>query len=220
MFGTGHHYYWIGFPAIWLIIGVVFSVIQMIPVGLLAHLTYKGLKKHRPLDRREKLTLWMILSSLFYHLTGASMLGMMMTIPWINLYSHGTYITSGHAHLALFGVMGFLVLAGSHAILSNGYELSRKSYFWGVIGVVLLNAGVITMSSFLLVAGLLQTYLWRYLGMNFTQVQELIQPYLLARVAGGSLYTVGSVILGWRMIKAWWLTREDGKIGAEVSKRI
>ncbi|AHF07155.1 cbb3-type cytochrome c oxidase subunit I [Desulfitobacterium metallireducens] len=220
LFGTGHHYYWIGYPAIWLIIGVVFSLIQMIPVILLAHLTYKGLKRHRPLKRVEKLTLWMILSSLLYHLTGASMLGMLMTIPWVNLYTHGTYITSGHAHLALFGVMGFLVLAGSHAILSRGTVLSRKSYIWAVAGVLFLNLGVITMSSSLLVAGFLQSYLWRYLGMDFTQVQGLISPYLLARVAGGSFYTVGSILFGWRIVNVWWLTREDGKISEEVSKRI
>lgn len=209
LFGTGHHYYWIGFPAIWLLIGVVFSVMQLIPVGMLAHLTYKGLKKHRPMDRTKKLTLWMILSSLFYHLTGASMLGMTMAIPWINLYSHGTYITSGHAHLALFGVMGFLVLAGSFAILSHGTVLSRKSYRWGIVGVLFLNAGVMTMGSALLAAGFLQTYLWRVLEMDFIRVIRLIQPYLLTRMVGGVFYTVGSLLLGWRIIKAWWQTRKD-----------
>lgn len=211
LFGTGHHYYWIGYPAFWLIIGVVFSIIQMSPVILLAHITYKGLKKHRPLTRGEKLSLWMILSSLFYHLTGAAMLGMIMTIPWVNLYTHGTYITSGHAHLALFGVMGFLILAGSYAILSRGTVLSRKSYLWAVVGVLSLNAGVITMSSSLLVAGFLQSYLWRYLGMDYTQVNTLISPYLLARLAGGSFYTLGSILIGWRIFKDGWLTRETGK---------
>jgi nitric oxide reductase subunit B len=220
LFGTGHHYYWIGYPAIWLILGVVFSVIQMSPVILLAHITYKGLKKHRPLTRREKLTLWMILSSLFYHLTGASMLGMLMTIPWVNPYTHGTYMTSGHAHLALFGVMGFLVIAGSSAILSRGRVLSRKSYIWAVSGVLLLNAGVTIMSSALLIAGLLQSYIIHYIGIDFSQVQKLITPYLFARAGGGSLYTLGSILLGWRIFKDWWLTREEGKLNGEVSKRI
>lgn len=217
LYGTGHHYYWIGYPAIWLIIGVLFSIIQMTPVLILVYLVFKGLKKHRPLTRGEKLTLWMILSSVFYHLIGASALGMLMTIPWVNLYTHGTYITSGHAHLALFGVMGFLILAGSYAILGQGREISRRSYIWAVSGVLLLNAGIGSMSSSLLVAGFLQSYLLHYLGMDFSQVQRVINPYLIARVAGGSLYTMGSVILGWRIFKDWWLTREEGKIGAKVS---
>lgn len=216
LYGTGHHYYWIGYPAIWLVIGVVFSIIQMTPVFMLAYLIYKGLKKHRPLSQGEKLTFWMILSSVFYHLTGATALGMLMTIPWVNLYSHGTYITSGHAHLALFGVMGFLVLAGSYSILGQGRGFSHKSYIWAVSGVLLLNAGVGIMSSSLLVAGFLQSYLLHYLGMDFSQVQRLITPYLFLRMAGGSLYTLGSVILGWRIFKDWWLTREEGKIGAKV----
>lgn len=217
MFGTGHHYYWIGFPAVWLIIGPMFSIIQMLPVVLLAHLTYKGFKKRRPMDRREKLTLWMILSSLFYHLTGASLLGLMMTVPWINLYSHGTYITSGHAHLALFGAMGFTVLAGSYNILSKGREPSKKGYLFAVIGVLLLNLGLLTMSSALLAAGFLQAYLWRYLGMDFMQVQSLVRPYLMLRAMGGATYTTGAVLVGYRIIKAWWRTREDGKTGAKVS---
>ena len=44
-FGTGHHYYWIGFPAYWLILGTIFSLLQVVPVFMLVHMTYKGLKK-------------------------------------------------------------------------------------------------------------------------------------------------------------------------------
>lgn len=207
LFGTGHHYYWIGFPSVWLIIGTVFSLIQMIPVFLLAHLTYQGFKKRRPMDRRVKLTAWLILSSLFYHITGASLLGFLITVPWINLYMHGTYITSAHAHFALFGTMGFLVLAGAYYILSEGNEPDKKAYLFGVIGVLHLNVGLVIMGTSLLIAGLLQTYLGRVLGIDFIQVKTIISPYLIIRVLGGLIFTLGDMLLSWRIIKTWWQTR-------------
>lgn len=207
LFGTGHHYYWIGYPSIWLILGTLFSVIQMIPVALLAYLTYKGLKKRRPMDRREKLTVWLILSSIFHHLTGASLLGFLMTIPWVNLYAHGTYITSGHAHLALFGSLGFIILAGAYYILSDGNEPNKKAYGHGVASVLMLNIGLVGMSTALIVAGFLQTYLGHVLGIEYLQVNALVNPYLILRVLGGLLFTAGDLLLSWRIFKAWWETR-------------
>lgn len=206
--GTGHHDYWIGFPGYWLLLGTAFSVLEVIPVFMLAYLTYKGLKQRPSLTRRVKLTLWLILSSLFHNVTGASLLGLLITIPWINLYMHGTYLTSGHAHLALFGALGFTVLGGSYYVLSKGSEPTQKSYTTGVIAVILLNTGLLTMAFSLITAGLIQTYLWRVLGMEFMDVEPFTHPYLILRAAGGSLFTVGDLLLGWRVYKVWKETRK------------
>lgn len=206
-FGTGHHYYWIGFPAFWLVLGSLFSIVEVLPVGMLAHMTYKGLKSAAIKSKRVKLTLWLLLSSIFHHLTGASLLGLIMTIPWINLYAHGTYITSGHAHLALFGTLGFAVLAGCYYILSRGSEPSRQEYRLGVLAVILLNGGLIVMASGLLAAGFMETYLWRILGLEFMQVRVLINPYLIMRVMGGALFALGDLLLAWLVFKAWKATR-------------
>ncbi|MEL1134436.1 cbb3-type cytochrome c oxidase subunit I [Desulfitobacterium sp. THU1] len=206
LFGTGHHYYWIGFPSIWLFLGSFFSVIQAIPVFLLANLIYKGFKNHKVLNLKEKLAVWLILSSIFHHLTGATLLGLLMTIPWVNLYTHGTYITSGHAHLALFGTIGFLILAGAYTILSDRESPTPKTYRYGVAGVILLNLGLIGMSLCLLIAGFLQTYLWRVLGLDFMAVSSIIRPYLSLRVLSGSLFTSGALILCTIIIRTWWKT--------------
>lgn len=207
LFGTGHHYYWIGFPSIWLFLGSFFSLLQALPIFFLAYLIYKGFKKHRPFSLREKLAVWLIFSSIFHHLTGATLLGLLMTIPWVNLYTHGTYITSGHAHLALFGTIGFLILAGAYTILSEEDAPSQKSYLYGVVSIILLNLGLLGMSSCLILAGFLQTYLWRVLGVDFMVVSSVISPYLILRVLSGSLYTLGAAFLCFLIIKTWWKTR-------------
>ncbi|MDQ7093673.1 cbb3-type cytochrome c oxidase subunit I [Desulfosporosinus sp. PR] len=207
LYATGHHYYWIGFPAIWLVLGSLVSLVEVIPVGLLVHMTYKGLKEAKVGSRREKLTLWLLLSSIFYHITGASLLGLFMTIPWVNLYMHGTYVTSGHAHLALFGSLGFTVLAGCYYVLSQGSEPTLKSYRGGVLAVLLLNSGLIVMASALLVAGFVETYLWRILDMDFMQVRMLLNPYLMIRALGGIIFMLGDLLLAWSFYKTWKATK-------------
>jgi len=205
--GTGHHYFWIGFPAYWLLLGTIFSVVEVIPVFLLVYLTYKGLKKKPKLNRRLKLTLWFILSSLFHNVTGASLLGLLISVPWISLYMHGTYLTSGHAHLALFGALGFLVLGGSYHVLSKGSEPEPKAYKISVITIILLNIGLLTMALSLITAGFIQAYLWRMLGIDFMDVQSLVRPYLIIRAIGGSLFTMGDLLLAWQVYKVWRETR-------------
>jgi nitric oxide reductase subunit B len=205
--GTGHHYFWIGFPAYWLLLGLVFSILEVIPIFLLVFLTYKGLKKRPKLNRRLKLTLWFILSSLFHNVTGASLLGLLISVPQINLYMHGTYLTSGHAHLALFGVLGFLVLGGSYHVLSKGTEPTLKAYKTSIIAIMLLNIGLLTMAFSLIIAGFMQAYLWRTLGIDFMEVQSLVRPYLIIRALGGSLFTLGDLLFGWQVYKVWKETK-------------
>ena len=207
-FGTGHHYFWIGFPAYWLLLGLLFSILEVIPVFLLAFLTYKGLKKQPKLNRRLKLTLWLILSSLFHNVTGASLLGLLISIPQINLYMHGTYLTSGHAHLALFGALGFLVLGGCYHVLSKGNEPTSKAYKTGIIAIMLINIGLLTMALSLIIAGFIQAYLWRLLGIDFMDVQSLVHPYLLIRALGGTLFTLGDLLFGWQVYKVWKETKK------------
>lgn len=191
----------------WLVIGFLLSFVQMIPVGMLVHMTYKGLKGTNVRSNREKLTLWLLLSSMFYHVTGASLLGLLITVPWINLYMHGTYITSGHAHLALFGSLGFLVLAGSYFVLSRGSEPTQRGYRSAVLAVILLNLGLLGMSGSLLIAGSMESYLWRFLGMDFMQVRMMLSPYLFMRVLAGGIFTLGDLLLCWRIFQAWRETR-------------
>ncbi|KLU58636.1 nitric oxide reductase subunit B [Peptococcaceae bacterium CEB3] len=215
LYSTGHHYFWIGVPSLWLVLGALISLLEVVPVVMLVQMTYVGLKSSKANNttgiksKREKLTLWLILSSLLYHVTGASVFGLMITVPWVNLYVHGTYTTSAHAHLALFGSMGFLVLAGCYYVLSRGSEPTQAGYKAGVLAVLLLNIGLIGMGTALLVAGFLQTYLWRVLGRDFMQVSLLLTPYLLARVLAGGMFALGDFLLIWQIYAAWWRTRKN-----------
>ncbi|TDA70529.1 MAG: nitric-oxide reductase [Clostridia bacterium] len=206
---TAHHYYWIGLPSYWMWIGGVFSGLQLVPILLLTFSAAKGFRRGRwrRLDPASKLSLAMVASSVFYHLTGAGLLGFTLAIPRLNLYAHGTYLTSAHAHLALFGAFGLMILAGSFYVLTRHLELSRAEGRRAWLGLALVNLGLVVMGGALALAGFLQAYLWRVVGGDFMEVQGLIRPYLGLRAAGGAFFAVGDLLLVWAILAPAWRQR-------------
>ncbi|MHB1420170.1 MAG: cbb3-type cytochrome c oxidase subunit I [Bacillota bacterium] len=209
LMSTGHHYYWIGTPRFWLWIGGIFSSLQVIPIVILAYSAYRELrlKGMESLGKTEKVTLGFILSSIVYHIFGAGALGLAMAIPQSNIYMHGTFITSAHAHLALFGVVGFLVLGLCYYIIVREVMPTPGQYRMSALALVLLNCGLAIMGMALLVAGILQAYMWRVIGMDFMQVQSIIRPYLFGRVLGGMIFAAGGVLLSWNVTTMIWSHR-------------
>lgn len=208
-FATGHHYYFIGAPKIWLIIGFIFSVLQLLPIILMILSTLRNIKVKSlgSLEPVEKITLGFILSSLFYHFIGAGLLGLSLAIPQINYYAHGTYLTSAHAHLALFGVFGFLVLGFGFWIVAANFKPSKQFLRCSLGGLSLLNLGLLMMGISLGLAGMVQTYLWRVGGWDFMKVAEIIRPYLLLRALSGLIFTAGDLLLCWAIAQVFWKNR-------------
>lgn len=211
---TGHHYYWIGTPDFWKVIGSVASGLQVVPVVLLA-LTAWQTTANRPRNFTPNLALYFFYASVFWNVVGAGLLGFLLAIPPLNRYAHGTYFTSAHAHMALFGFFGFLVLASSYYILTRRRRLCPTQVKRIKLSLVLLNAGLALMAACLVIAGFLQTYLWRGLGMDFTQVHLLLTPYLLLRTGGGAIFAAGGFLLAWEMVslmlKPWVVLLKPGE---------
>lgn len=206
VFATGHHYYWVGASSYWIWVGAAFSTVQIVPTLLLLYAIFQKIKiwDFNKLKQREKIVVAMIGCSMFYHIFGAGLLGFFMAIPAINKYIHGTYITSAHSHLALFGVFGFLVLALCYHIFFSGISLNENSYWLSWVGLAFVNAGLLVMAAALLVAGGLQSQLWYVLGLGAGTTNQLILPWLFLRLAGGLMYTVGSSIFSYVIIKNAW----------------
>lgn len=203
---TGHHYYWIGVPAFWLWIGGIFSAMQVLPSIILLYTTLKStnLKTFSCRSDRDKIVAALIGCSIFYHIFGAAFLGFLMAYPPLNRFIHGTYITSAHSHFALFGVFGFLVLALCFYMLFTEISLAKKLYPWCWVALLSLNAGLLTMGTGLLLAGGLQVYCWWVMGLSIDETNELIRPYLLIRAAGGAVYSAGSLLLTFVVVKSLW----------------
>ncbi|BCV21092.1 cbb3-type cytochrome c oxidase subunit I [Moorella sp. Hama-1] len=218
LFATGHHYYWIGTPPFWQLFGAMASGVQVIPVILLAKTAWQsissrgspaptgsshrrpGYSTRRQPGKEVNPALYFFYASVFWNVAGAGILGFLLALPPLNPYAHGTYLTSAHAHMALFGFFGFLVLASSYYILTRRVELQSTHIRRVKLCLILLNAGLAVMAGALFGAGLFQSYLWRGLGRDFTVVHLQLTPYLLARSAGGVLFASGAVLLAWEMV--------------------
>jgi nitric oxide reductase subunit B len=159
--GTSHHYFWTGGPSFWLAIGGVFSSMEPIPLILLvvrAWVEYVAIKKAgRTFPYRWPF--FFLTASSFWNFLGGGVFGFMINLPIINYYEHATYLTSNHAHTALFGVYGMLAVA---LLLFSWRSLVQEKYwndtllkvsFWG------LNGGLFLMfSTALLPVGCYQVY--------------------------------------------------------------
>lgn len=64
-----------------------------------------------------------------------------------------------------------------------------------------LNFSMIFMVMALLIAGIVQVYLQRVMGMDFLEVQNHLRIWFEVRLAAGCLFTVGCVLLLWDLFR-------------------
>lgn len=199
--GTGHHYYYIGTPRYWLIIGGVFSALE--PLAFLGMAIYaialarKGGRRH---PNRNAMA-WTIGCSIM-SFVGAGFLGFAHTLPQVNLYTHGTLVTAMHGHMAFWGAYSMLVLA----IISYALPqlTGRKLYdspmavyaFWAS------NIGMIAMTVAFGIAGVAQVYLERRIGMDFLTVQKEIEVHFFGLVLAASLFATGILAYMWVFVRS------------------
>ncbi len=196
--GIGHHYYWIGTPSYWLLWGAVFSAFEPLPIVLMTVDALRTLTRKRIWPEYSMPTLYLAGSALG-HFFGAGVWGFAQTLPQINQWTHGTQITSSHGHFAFFGAFGMLVLAAVYFMVPRlkGVEgaTERKS-MWSFRLMVL---GMVAMVASFTIAGIVQTYLVRLIGLDFIQVRMGYVSFWIFWVwfFGLVLFTPGVLIYLW-----------------------
>ena len=118
--GIGHHYYWVGEPWNWLSLGSMFSILEILPLGLLVLST---LKERRAMHNSgffpHRLGYLYLVGSVFWNFAGGAIMGGLINAPLVNYYEHGTYLTIAHSHTALFGAFGLLGLGLAYIALRH-----------------------------------------------------------------------------------------------------
>ena len=191
--GTGHHYYYIGAPEYWLMIGGIFSALE--PLAFLGMAIFamammrKGGRKHP-----NKVALHWTIGCAVLSFVGAGFLGMAHTLPQVNIWTHGTLITAMHGHLAFWGAYAMIVFA---MIMYAMPQLTGRICYKGWVpewAFLTSNIGMLGMTGALAVAGIAQVYLERKMGMDFLDVQDAVQVHFLGLVLAGALFTVGIIL--------------------------
>lgn len=198
--GLGHHYFWIGTPQYWLSIGGFFSALEPLPLlGMVVHAIYDA-GSHRLKTTNRPAFFW-ITTEAFLNFIGAGIWGFMMTLPQINLFTHGTQWTVSHGHFAFYGAYVCGVIAVFYVAkqkTSRAGMLDGRAWKWSY---ALLNIGMVGMVMGLLLAGMAQAFFGRAIGgstlMAFTTASE--NPWFVsgmyARMLFGLLFAAGYVVL-------------------------
>lgn len=198
--GLGHHYFWIGTPQYWLSIGGFFSALEPLPLlGMVVHAVYDAGTHH--MKTTNKPALYWMMAEAFGNFLGAGVWGFMMTLPQINLFTHGTQWTVSHGHFAFWGAYACGVLSVIYLALQQvrgATALDGRTWRWSF---ALLNVGMIGMVGALLVAGMAQAFYERAIGGSTleafinAQTNPWFQQGMVTRLAFGFLFLAGFVVL-------------------------
>lgn len=198
--GTGHHYYYIGTPRYWLMIGGVFSALEPLAfLGMAVYAITLARRGGRAHPNRNALA-WTIGCSVL-SFVGAGFLGFAHTLPQVNMYTHGTLVTAMHGHMAFWGAYAMIVLGIiSYALPSltgrRLYDTASATYaFWAS------NIGMIAMTLAFAVAGVTQVVLERRVGMEFLQVQSEIEMHFWGLIMAATLFASGIIAYIWNFIR-------------------
>ncbi|MEI2695947.1 MAG: cbb3-type cytochrome c oxidase subunit I [Saprospiraceae bacterium] len=155
LLGISHNFYWNAKPVATMALGSVFSTLQFVPLILLTveAWRFKNMPKiavgdvdHKSLQNFGFPEVFKFLVAVnFWNFFGAGVLGIIINLPIMNYFEHGTYLTVNHAHAALMGVYGNISLAAllfaSRLLIKSGRWNDRivNFSFWSI------NAGLMLM---------------------------------------------------------------------------
>lgn len=198
LIGIGHHYYWIGTPAYWLAWGAIFSALEPVPIVLMTYDAFRSMR-HRRVEPANRVAWYFLGGSAIGHLVGAGVWGFAQTLPQINQWTHGTQVTASHGHFAFFGAFGMLVLAAVYYIVPQMKGMAHIRERRGMWGFWLMTAGMLVMILAFTIAGLVQTYQWRLLGLDFMTVRTQFVSFWIFWVflSGLVLFLPGVLVYLW-----------------------
>lgn len=191
--GTGHHYYFIGAPKYWLMIGGIFSFLE--PLAFLGMaifalaMTRKGGRKHP-----NRAALYWSLGCAVLSFVGAGFLGMAHTLPQVNIWTHGTLVTAMHGHMAFWGAYAMIVFAMIMYAMPLMTDRPRYKGWIPEWAFYASNIGMLGMTGAFAVAGIAQVYLERKMGMDFLAAQEAVEVHFVGLILAASVFTFGIVL--------------------------
>ena len=196
--GNAHHYFWIGTPAFWQFWGSLFSALEPLPlVFCFWHIYLDAHTNKRPMENAP--AFYFLLGSTVLELIGAGILGFSMTFALTNVWSHGTWVTAGHAHLALFGTFGMLGLAAAYYAVPIMRKVPYYDQRLGKLGFWLVFSGILGMAFAFDIGGTVQIYVYRTLGLDWFggDVYRAMGIYKLLLPLFGVVFATGVVILAY-----------------------
>ncbi len=192
--GTGHHYYWLGAPRYWLVVGGAFSALEPVPIVLMLVDAMRYIRERRAqLDGRLVFTFAAGMAVL--HLVGAGFWGFAHTLPPVNYFTHGSQITVAHGHIAFFGAYVLLNLMFFYYAMPRLRGLAAFDERRGTVAFWWLSLTMVAITLAISAAGLVQTYIERVLGLGYMTAQAQMRFWFAVLVVLGAVLLAGVVLI-------------------------
>lgn len=177
----------------WLVtLSIACSVMMIIPVIAVAINHHVTVAPHWRMLIHSPTLRFVELGAIMYTLS--SLQGSIEALPWVNTITHFTHYTIGHAHLGVYGFIGFVMFGSIYFIMPRlmnwewPYKWAISAHFWLVfVGFIIYFWG-------LTIGGWLQGLLLTDPEAAFKASVEVTIPYLVSRSVGGTLMTIGHII--------------------------
>ena len=206
LLGNAHHYFWIGTPEFWQFWGSLFSALEPLPlIFCFWHIYLDAHQDGKPVANMPAFSF--LLGSVVLEQVGAGILGFTMTFALTNVWSHGTWVTLSHAHLALFGTFGMLGLAAAYYTVPQMRDLAGFDQRPGRLAFWLVFTGMLGLGFAFAIGGTVQVFVYRTLGLDWfggdvapaMQVAKLLVPVFgLVFMVGVCLLVYDLLTLGMR----------------------
>ncbi len=196
LIGNAHHYFWIGTPEFWPFWGSLFSALEPLPlIFCFWHVYLDAHQNRKPIENAP--AFYFILGSVVLEQVGAGILGFTMTFALTNVWSHGTWITPAHGHLALFGTFGMLGIGAAYyavPVMRKALDFDQRL---GKLAFWLLFTGMLGIALAFALGGTVQIYAYRTLGLEWFggDVFPIMGIYKMLVPVAGLLFTLGVGIL-------------------------
>ncbi len=218
LLGNAHHYFWIGTPEFWQFWGSLFSAMEPVPlIFCFWHIYIDAHQNQKPLENAP--VFYFIVGSVVLEQVGAGILGFTMTFALTNVWSHGTWVTPAHGHLALFGTFGMLAIGAAYYAVP-ALRLGNPGAFdqrLGKLAFWLVFIGILGLSLAFALGGTVQVYIYRTLGLDWFggDVLPSLAIYGTFVAVFGFVVLVGACVIAYDLFTIG--KRSEGNIETQVS---
>jgi nitric oxide reductase subunit B len=198
--GTGHHFFWIGAPEVWLWVGSIFSAMEPIPFFAMVLFAFTMVGNRRRQHPNRAATLWAkgtTVTAFF----GAGVWGFLHTLAPVNFYTHGSQLTAAHGHLAFYGAYAMIVMTMiSYAmprLRGLGEAPDERAQTVEIWGFWLMTLSMVAITLFLTAAGVVQIQLQRWptdgTALSFMNTVDQMALFFWLRLAAGVVFLIGLI---------------------------
>jgi len=246
LLGISHNFYWNAKPVATMALGSVFSTLQFVPLILLTVEAWRfknmprmsligfangngngnGSKRSIADFALPEVFLFLIAVN-FWNFFGAGVMGIIVNLPIMNYFEHGTYLTVNHGHAALMGVYGNISMAAmlfASRLLFKPARWNRKLVrfsFWSInIGLMLMvildlfPAGAIQFKS------VLDHGFW-FARSNHFITSPIFETLTWLRGIGATVFILGGVVpMTWFIVSRARSLKKEAEVFVSLDEEV